>query len=188
MVVDIQPEYQKYISFLPEFVDFLNLNHQDMQSLVFLYNGHDTLGMVSEDDLKTWWAEYGLEEGIIENAYWYDKGYAFFRYCMDSGIGEQTVANFVRFLYENDINDSRDMTHDLWSRYLKRHRKTTHQELYELMKHSGDCIHIPDLMAYLKSYNNPLICGGGVNECLKEVEIALQALQMPYDVDSRFTY
>jgi hypothetical protein len=33
-----------------------------------------------------------------------------------------------------------------------------------------------------------VLCGGGINECLKEVEIALDALNKTYTTFDRFTY
>jgi hypothetical protein len=189
VVVDIQPEYQKFIGFIPEFIENLNQNHHHIGRIVFLFNGADTLGMVSENDYKVWWLENGLEEEVLDGSYFYDKGYAFFRYCMDSGnAGEEAIANFVRFMYENDIRDSREMDREMWAKYLREYRRTDRKEIYELLKHSDDCVHVPDLMDYLRPFTNILLCGGGVNECLKEVEIALLALKKPYDVDSRFTY
>jgi hypothetical protein len=43
-------------------------------------------------------------------------------------------------------------------------------------------------MDFLKRYNNIVLSGGGINECLKEVEIALKALKKPYQVDKNYTY
>ena len=50
-------------------------------------------------------------------------------------------------------------------------------------------INVPDLMDFLRNYGGKIILtGGGINECLKEVEIALMALDRPYNVLTRFTY
>jgi arabinogalactan endo-1,4-beta-galactosidase len=43
-------------------------------------------------------------------------------------------------------------------------------------------------MDELVKYNNIIMCGGGINECLKEVEIALNALGKPFKVLTQFTY
>ena len=40
----------------------------------------------------------------------------------------------------------------------------------------------------LGSYGSMSYGGGGINECLKEVEIALDALDKPYNVLTKFTY
>jgi len=52
----------------------------------------------------------------------------------------------------------------------------------------GFKFHIPDLMEESQPYNNIILTAGGINECLKEVEIALTALNKPYSTYSEFTY
>ena len=62
-------------------------------------------------------------------------------------------------------------------------------DVRELMEHSDDMIHIPEVMDFLKNYGGRIVVtGGGINECLKEVEIALMALRKPYNVLTQFTY
>lgn len=185
--VDIQPEYEKSFGFrADEYCEYLNDN--DFNQLVFLYNGEETLGMISEQDYKWWLFENGLTEEVMDSARFYDKGYAYFRYCMDNSLDDDVIANFVRFMYQNDVRDSRDMTRDMWAKYLREHRRTDRKEVYELLRDSGDCVNIPDLMDYIKNFRNIVLTGGGVDECLKEVEIALQALNIPYQTEHQFTY
>ena len=44
--VDIQPEYEDYITFdLYEWVEYINKNSTN-NDIIFLYNGEDTLGMI----------------------------------------------------------------------------------------------------------------------------------------------
>jgi hypothetical protein len=62
------------------------------------------------------------------------------------------------------------------------------ENVRELMEDSEDCINIPDLMDFLERYNNVVLVGGGINECLKEVELALDALDKNYDTWHKFTY
>lgn len=187
--VDIQPEYANGMGFsMDSFATFLNENSEDIHNLIFLYNGEQTLGMIPEAEYKEWLMGNGVESNVIERAAFYDKGYAFFRYCMDKQIDESAVANFVRFMYENNVHDSRDMTREMWAKYLREYRRLDRTEVYALLKAADDCVHIPDLMNYLKRFRNIVLTGGAVNECLKEVEIALQALKLPYLVDTRYTY
>lgn len=189
MAVDIQPEYQSGFGFKPfQFCEFLNKNADGFDQLIFLYNGEDTLGMISEEDYIYWLVENGLDDSLLLYARFYDKGYAFFRYCMDNSLDDDAVANFVRFMYQNNIRDSRDMTRDMWAKYLREYRSFDRKEVYELLKHARDCVNIPDLMDYIKQYRNIVLTGGAINECLKEVEIALKALKIPYQIESNFTY
>jgi hypothetical protein len=185
VVVDIQPEYESYINFIPSFVNFLNENYENLSNLTFLYNGQDTLGMISEGDYKWWWLENGLDEHIIDGARFYDKGYAFFRYCMDEGVDDEDTTELVRYMIEKGVNDSRELDEEFWDEFVERFGK---EHLRELMEFSGDCINIPELMEELNDYRGVVLCGGGIKECLKEVEIALNALEKPFTILTKYTY
>lgn len=43
-------------------------------------------------------------------------------------------------------------------------------------------------MDYLSNKSNIILLGGGINECLKEVEIALLSLDKNYNIMNKFTY
>ena len=184
--VDIQPEYQSYISFINKWVNFLNQSAENNR-IVFLYNGQDTLGMVSESDYINWLFDLGVDEDVINNAIFYDKGYAFFRYCLDNSIDEEAIVDLVKYMLTNDITDSRDIDEDMWNDFMN---TTDHsrQDVRDLLENADDLINIPDLMDFLQNKNNITLTGGGINECLKEVEIALLALDKPYSIISEFTY
>jgi hypothetical protein len=185
VVVDIQPEYQDGVPWLYDFVEFLNENYHELNNLTFLYNGADTLGMIDLQSYQYWWVENGLDEEIAFDSNYYDKGYAFFRYCMDSGIDEDSVSNLVRYMISNDVNNSRELDEEFWNGFVDQYGS---EDVRDLLEISDDCLWIPDLMEELVSYNNIVLCGGGIDECLKEVEIALNALDKPFQVLSQFTY
>ena len=187
--VDIQPEYQGAFGFdIEDWAAFLNRSFMDLHNNVFLYNGTETVGEVTKETYIYWLYDKGVSEEVVDGSTFYDKGYAYFRYCMDVGIDEDAIVNFVRFMYQNDITDSRDLNREMWAKYLRLHRKTDKRELYDLLKVSGDCVNIPDLMEFIKRYQNITLTGGGMYQCLKEVEIALKSLGKGYDVFSRFVY
>lgn len=185
IVVDIQPEYEKNIHFLGSFIDFLNTNYENLSSITFLYNGYDTLGMINEYDYKMWWVKNGLDENIIDESEFYDKGYAFFRYCIDSSIEDETTTNLVRMMVEKNINDSRELDEEFWNEFVERYGN---EDVRKLLEFADDCINIPDLMDFLSTYNNIVMVGGGINECLKEVEIALNSMDKPYTTIPKFLY
>ena len=187
--IDIQPEYKNYFDFnLETYLDFLNKNYELMNSLTFLYNGQDTLGMVSEGDYKMWLINNGLDELILDFAKFFDKGYAFLRYCMDEGIEEEEIVNLVKYMIKHNINDSRNIDDEMWEGFMTEYNYET-SEIYNLLEVASDCIYIPDLMDYLQKYSGKLVlCGGGINECFKEVEIALTALGKNYNILTEFTY
>lgn len=186
VVVDIQPEYQDaFYNMSNELAEFINNNYNGLYNLTFLYNGADTLGMINEDDYRFWWIEQGLNEEIVYNSNFYDKGYAFFRNCMDAGSDEEDIVNLIKFMIKHNINDTRDITKEFWIAFVKEYGS---KDIRDLMEMSDDCLYIPELMDELNNYSNIILCGGGINECLKEVEIALDALGKSYQTYSRFTY
>lgn len=185
--VDIQPEYENWITFdLTEWVNFLHKN-ATQNRIIFLYNGFDTLGMVSESDYRIWLMDLGVDEDVINNAIFYDKGYAFFRYCMDNSIDENDVTQLVRFMISHNINDSRDMDEDMWNNFMEE-TNNSFEDIRGLLENADDMISIPDLMDFLQRFSNVVLTGGGINECLKEVEIALLALDNSFNILSEFTY
>ena len=189
MSVDIQPEYESGFSFDPySFGNMINENYEDLASLTFLFNGPE-LDMISEDEYKHWlWENCGVDENIVYSARFYDKSYAFFRYCMDEGIDDDDIADLIKFMMRHDINDSRDIDEEMWLAFMQEYNHDQ-SDVRDLLEYSDDMIHIPDLMEFLRSYNqNIVLCGGGLQECLKEVEIALMALDKPYRLYTPFCY
>ena len=87
VVVDIQPEYQDGFRF--DMYDFTRfVNECDCDRVLVLFNGEFTLGMISEEDLKFWYQGKGDEDSLFTADY-HDKGYAFFRSCMDHGFADE---------------------------------------------------------------------------------------------------
>lgn len=186
IVVDVQPEYEKAFGRMHyELFSYINENYSELGGLTFLYNGYDTLGMISEEEYRMWLVDCGLDEDIAYEVELYDKGYAFFRFCIDNDIEHDSIVNLVRYMYDNGVNDSRDLDEEFWNGFVDDYGD---ENIRELLEYAGDCISVPDLMDYLSRLNNIVLVGGGINECLKEVEIALDALGKNYQTWDKFTY
>lgn len=186
VVVDVQPEYAPYMDGMQyKLFQYINQHIDELAGLTFLYNGYDTLGMVSEGEYRNWLVENGLDEDIAYEATLYDKGYAFFRNCMDRGGDDEELVNLVKFMRDNNINDSRELDEDFWKAFIEKYGS---ENIRELMEDSEDCINIPDLMDFIDRFNNIVLVGGGINECLKEVELALDALGKNYETWFKYTY
>lgn len=187
--IDIQPEYENGFGFiLGEYIRFLNRNIDAMNSLTFLYNGKDTVGNMDKNEYSYWLYDNGLKESVLDYAKFYDKGYAFFRSCMDDGHDEQEIVNLVKYMIKHDINDSRDIDEEMWNGFMAEYGYNS-SDVRDFLEPAQDCINIPDLMDYLQKFSGKIvICGGGINECFKEVEIALNALGKNYNVLTKFTY
>jgi hypothetical protein len=185
--VDIQPEYKDYITFdLYEWIEYINESYKD-STIIFLYNGYDSLGMIDESSYITWLFDLGLNEEVIENSIFYDKGYAFFRYCIDNSIDEESIVDLVKYMRNHNINDSRDIDEDMWNNFMEE-TNHNHNEIRELLETADDMLSIPDLMDFLEDYYNITLTGGGIEECLKEVELSLLALDKNHNINHKFTY
>lgn len=188
IVVDIQPEYQNGFTFdIEEFTEFLNENVLKYKDVYLLYNGADTLGMISEQEYFLWLIENGLEEETLDDIIFLDKGYAFFRACMDTGVTD-CLAELISWMYKNKITDSRDIDDEHWDKINQKYGKDYCEEIRDFLS-GGDMVNIPDLMDELVNINNKIvITGGAEGECLEEVTIALDALDKKYSKFRDFIY
>lgn len=184
--IDIQEAYENAFDFnIYDFTRFLNENYDSMNSLTFLFNGPD-LGFPDENEYRYWLIENGLDENVADTANFYDKGYAFFRFCMDEGIDDDELVDFIKFMIRHNINDSREIDEEMWSTFMSEYG---YQDVHDLLEPAEDMINIPDLIEYLQRFRGrTVLCGGGINECFKEVEIALMALDKEYNVLTKYTY
>ena len=160
--VDIQPEYEDGFGhgFVNNWIDFLNESN-DENIIIFLYNGKDTTGGMSKDEYFEWLLEYGLNEYVLEQAIFYDKGYAFFRNLMDTGVDEDAIVDFIKYMYNHNINDSRDLDEEMWNDFMEQ-TDNTRKDVRDIMEFAEDCINIPELMEFLKKYRNIVLTGGVV--------------------------
>lgn len=183
VVVDIQPEYQDYFSFeLEELRAYLN---SAKTSILFLYNGED-LGMTNEDDYREW-LQYSVrvKPSVLSRARFFDKGYAFFRNVIDAGYSQEECVQLVQFMLELNHTDSRDLTEEEWATYLERGGS---EDIAELLK-DEETFFIPPVMDVLRNLGaNIELIGGGENECLLEILIAFDAMEMDYDLNRDFVY
>ena len=170
---------------------FLNGNHEMFNSITVLYNG-ESMGMVSEHEYIDWFYQNELQEELFDTFKFYDKGYAFFRFCMDKGIDDDLTVYLIKYMIANDINDTRDIDEDTWNELISYYQEmdVDMSDVRELIEHSLDMLNIPDLMEELKELTsgNILLTGGHSEECLKEVELALKALDMEYELLEDFIY
>lgn len=194
LIVDVQPEYNFDFD-LFAFLQYINQEYSEDKDIVYLYNGYETMGMIKENDLKNWLyegSEYDeqMEDLIYNKIKYYDKGYAFFRFCMDEGIDDGATVALIKMMIDWNINDSRDLDKEFWVEFVtkNKHKLNDIEQVKDLLGHSGDMINVPDLMDELEGLNNITMVGGGINECLREVEIALMALNKNYNINHEFTF
>lgn len=178
IIVDIQPSYKKAINFsIESFCE--HLIEEDYNKILYLYNGPD-LGMENSDEIMNFLIEDGLdydEEKVEQMPYmtFYEKGYAFYRDMMDSGYDYKDIVKLIKYMLSKNYNTSEDLEEDEW-------------KTLKIEDPAPNRIFIPDVLDMLKKYNNIVLCGGGKNECLAEIEICLDVLDKPYTLLNKFVY
>lgn len=188
IIVDIQPEYQNGIHFkLYEFVDYLLKLVNNNKRVLYYYNGKDTLGMSSKEEIIHWLLEhYNIENfedeydsiytTLYRNIIWIDKGYGFLRDFMDSGIFEDVIIKVIRYMAINRIYSSGLIDEEELN-------KITNTDL-----RSNEINLPPFRIDLLKQFSGSYIMGGGKNECLREVQLIMNAFNIKYTTFSKFVY
>lgn len=193
--VDIQSQYVPSMKFkISEFGNFINQNAFDNR-IFLLYNGED-LAMTDEDSYKEWLvSECGVRDEAIDNIVFYEKNYGFFRVCLDEGIEEDDLVIIGRYMYQNNINDSRfleenDIT-NLRKLFAEHNGRTESLEKFiAIAIEEEEPFIIPELLEFLdgQNLNNIQLTGGHRGECLAEVQLAIKILGISFKPIIEFQY
>ena len=185
VVVDIQPEYEDNATF--DIGDMLRSAAEDYSSVLFLFNGEDTLGMISEGELKNYYFEkldYDEEvfDELLSKSEFFDKGYGFFRDVMDSGVcfDRNQIVKIVKYMLNNDLQDIRDLSEEDIEAI------GVDELLFDDLEDYG--FWIPDLSEVLPSWSGSALAGGARDECMAEVEILGAAQGLSFRHVDNFIY
>ena len=179
ILVDFQPAYlgggYGHDEALSNTVDSLNkMNPTDI--LVF-YNGEDVGIEDTADEVRVMYIEAGLDEDIASRMEMREKSYAWLRNFMDEGMDASIIIAIIRYMVMNRINDSRDIEPETMTQIIGEDNYKEWEHLIE----GGDMISIPDIaINELKSLSGALIGGGGKHECLKEIQLLMNAFNIKY--------
>lgn len=182
IIVDIQPAYSKFIDFnVDEYINWIN--NSSFDEIFCLYNGPDLGYDDDEYKIEQWYYSWGLDRDIKMR--FFEKSYGWFRDFMED-MDEQNIISIGKYMIEHDIWDSR---------YFKR-------KDIKILKDRGirtrylntedRVMYIPELKDYLSNniYTDEhiTICGGGVNECYKEVNMLLKMMGYKFKEKIKFIY
>jgi len=188
IVVDIQPAYEKYISFMNEFLFALN---EFEGEILYLFNGPEQ-GYENESELKYWLQEQALSLGIIddEDDEWdklyeinfVEKTYGFLRDLIDHGYIDETI-KLTRWMLHKNINDSRDIPVSVIKRFK------LDEDLKSKLIEGDLTLQLPEFdQEILLKYNDATIVGGGKDECLLEIQVLMKAMKLKYKTFNQFIY
>lgn len=179
IVVDIQPMYEKWISFdLEQYTDFL----LEQRNILYFYNGPDTVGEDTKEDIINWLSEINpdIYNKLVNDTIWIDKGYAFFRSWMDEGADIGFIKQAIRFMNSKKVYDSRDIEPEEWENEFPDDWEDSFED---------DSINLPDIpINKLKKFSGSYIVGGGRNECLKELQLLMSVFNINAKEVKKFIY
>jgi hypothetical protein len=192
VVVDIQPEYTGINdgSELPWIDDMMQfLNRQTGPILAFVNAESDGLTADTVSDIREYWSDSGFTRWNAVTIV--DKGYGYFRGWMDGGIPERFIIATIRLMYSEGVSDSRelfggedsDTYREGFARWFAHNSVTFEHGVL------SDPLYIKwTSVAQLKKFDGCYIMGGGRSECLREVELLMNAFNIKYKRINEFVY
>ena len=176
LVVDVQPAYDAWSGAVVGGV--AQMLNRAQGRIYVLYNAEE---QTADDyvDVINYMLEGGLNEEVADRINYFSKQYGFFRPWMDQGVPDRIIIKTIRAMVQRRVNDSR---------MLDINTVLTPQEQQEFQSHfkysdwEEEGIYMPDFMpiSILKQISPFYMCGGGRNECLREIELLCNAFNIRY--------
>ena len=193
--VDVQPEYcdSNTSQICSDIIHFVN--KQTGPVLMFVNAEQDGLTRDTISSIKQFWEETA---SMLLRSFWHekpiinwnrftivDKGYGFFRSYLDADVEPRLIIKLIRYMYQKNVYDAREI---VWPAFNKRTSDET--ELMHLVQQfENETFSIKwTSISQLKQFNGAYLVGGGRNECLREVEILMNAFNIKYKRISRLVY
>ena len=191
IVVDVQPAYSgeahgpHRLDMVDGLARFLSKHNGKVLMLVNAEQDGFTDDNIRQDIIP-WWQDIFLENRVPTDAMhsweWFDKGYGFLRAWMTC-VDESTIIKTIREMYSQGVTDSRE----LFDEDIEKLEAFIGEEWDPKLYHDPLIVEWISV-SKLKEFNGGYICGGGRNECLKEVQLIMNAFNIKYKVIDKFVY
>ena len=186
--VDVQPEYSGMNDgdedgTFEAAIRFVNDSRAPC--LMFVNAEQEQLTNDTVADVQMYWEDSGFEPQNWGRVEIFDKGYGYLRAWMDTGIEESVIIKTIRLLYEQKVNDTRQLRFPPFNK-----RSSAMSEvMFAVEEMDGDPLIVGwAALDQLKRYNNCYLIGGGRNECLKEVALLMNAFNIKYKMINELIY
>lgn len=189
VVVDVQPFYHRWHKNLtPQLVKYLNTTEYD--NILYFFNGEDLGIPDNTGTLSEYLIEWGLKEDKLDEFYFIEKDYSFFRGWMDVGVDVNFIVHVVKYMIKMEEYDSRYIDPVDLQYLLEKFYNRPKNELADIWeKINREMIVISNWdYSKLQEFDHYDLCGGGRDECLKEIEILMRALGLHYTILKNLTY
>jgi len=186
VIIDVQPAYDKWCSnIVPNIIEWIHTNRPP--KVIFYFNGEDVGIEDTKEDVMQYFIDHGLDENAAHNITYYEKSYAYIRNWMDADIPTHMIISTLRYMFMNRINDSSDLSEDDFKKIIPDDFEYYYDDL------TTDSIYLPhdienSQIAELNSLRKFYMGGGGKNECLKEIQIFANTLNVKYKLVEKLIY
>jgi hypothetical protein len=180
IVVDVQPEYSGMNDGDENsvFTDIINFVNQQTGPVLMFVNAEDQgLSGDTIQSIKEYWDDSGFAPKNWRRVQIADKGYGYLRSWMDHGIEPAVIIATIRELYQQRKSDSRALQFPLFN------KRTPQQSLImgAMQEMEDDPISVSwTSIAQLKRFTGAYIVGGARDQCLREVELLMNAFNIRY--------
>lgn len=178
IVVDFQPAYQK--AFTPRLVQAVLA---EMRSVpegepILVVSVNEELSGDAPWDIRDFWEGHDMEPELFDRITFLEKPYAFFRGWMDNGVSEDEIIEVLKEMRRRGKTDSRNLPGSVI------------EELSPRGADLADALFLPGELENEPAYRQPTwrICGGGYQECLREVELWLASRGIDFTRLEYLTY
>lgn len=196
LIIDIQETYRKACRQLIDSIPEIFKNYSKICYLWDDGDGSELFSQVPEEWLYSTDEENDDDTVYNKIHHTFSKQYGFFRDFMDSinlGYPEEDIVLFGKFMISKGITDSRDILEDenLCNDALDFFKDNSNLTNFVKSKDSMNTyiMTMPyDLIEELRKGNNYTLVGGGVNECLAEVRLLMEMIDIDYTILYEYTY
>lgn len=179
LVIDIQPAYRAQADFVAARAARWIREKAESYNRVCVMSVNEELSGDTRFDVVSYWEQAGLAPEQFEEHTYIEKSYAFLRGWMDNGVADEHIVATLKKLRQAGEWDSRMLD------------RTVLSELDDELPSLLDPLSRPDeLEAYAAMFKADSweVCGGGRYECLKEIELWLDSLDVKHSRREELIY
>jgi hypothetical protein len=194
--VDVQPEYAYFSPQTEETCkNIIQFVSNQTGPVLFFVNAEES--GTSADTLpfiKQFWENSDVEDPdtVTNQIDWrrfqiVDKGYGHFRAWMDQGIAPALIIKTIRLMYQEKVNDSRELFGGQDSETYSKGMIGLLDKDYLIGLDDPIIINWTSI-GQLKGFSGAYLVGGGRDQCLREVELLMNAFNIKYKVIASLVY
>jgi hypothetical protein len=197
IVVDIQPFYHQYHkNITPQLLEHIRDNSNQYKNIIWFFNAEEVIG-IEEDihDMTDYIMDFEIiSEDQFDSINFIDKDFGFFRNWLDAQVDDDFIKYVVKHMIQEDVVDSRELDEEVFKMLFQTYFNLNEEDLQnewadEYKFFLDNPINIPQFKwQAIRNLGNVDLCGGSENECLAEIEILLEAVDVKVNKLNKFIY